>query len=372
MSILRPFLSSLLSVSIAVGTVSVSTTATASGSISLGSVGSMAMHVAEDSAAVLTLDGDDAASAEKLSEALRRAFAKRGLSGSHELSLVELRLTMGCDNDEPSCLAQGGKTLGVRRIVYGYLRSSGSGYQVDVRILEVDASTIDRNAEISITKADLAPNKIDDTATRIVNNLLPGEDTDALPPRVSTPAEYTEPGEPIDEVQKPPRERNVWVGLEKPTPGWKWAGFGVSLGLAVASGVTLAVLASELNKSEQALQDAADESLTDGNPANDIDRSVTPDLCAAATANTPTEDAPNAVRNAKMTRICNRGSGLSAGTYAAGAGLAVFGVSTLIFTGLLFIHRNKPGALAMKRRGVTFGAGPTMDGGVSVAGSMKF
>jgi hypothetical protein len=364
-------LSPLLSISLAMSGLCVPMTAEAAGRATV-SLGSLSWHFADESAAVLTLDGDDSAAAERLTVALRRAFAKRGVGGSHDMSLVELRLTMGCDDDEPTCLASGGKTLGVRRLVYGYLRSSGSGYKADVRILEVDAGAVDRSTEIPVSKADLSPANIDGTATRIVNNLLPGEDSTDPPPRTaSTPAEYTEPGPPIEE-DKPPRERNVWFGLEKPTPGWKWAGFGVSLGLAVASGVAAAVLFQQVSKKEDELRVAADESLMDDNRANDVNRDLVGDLCVAARHPNPTPTEPEAVTNARMTRICNQADGLLAGTHGALAGVAVFGVSTLVFTGLLFIHRNKPGGLALKRRGFTFGAGPTVDGGISIASSVKF
>jgi hypothetical protein len=375
MSILRPFLSSVLSVSLAMGTVSISTAATAApAAFSMGAVG---WHMVDEPAAVLTLDSEDAAAAEALSTALRTAFATRGLTSSRDMSLVELRLTMGCDDDEPACLAQGGQTLGVQRLVYGYLRPSGSGFTVDMRILEVDGAVLDRNVELELTKADLGPDKIDDTAVRIVNNLLPGEDTtDAL---VGGDTDTLDEGDQLPPtVERAPRDRKVWFGLEKPTPAWKWAGFGTSLALALGSGVALAVLNSRLQGPlRDELHETADASLMDDNRSNDIDRRVVDNICVAARATPqgfPPEDEQGRpiVTNESVTRVCNKADDYRLGTQVAGAGLAVFGLSTLVFTGLLFIHRKKPGTVALRRHGVSLGAGPTGDGGVAVSGSMRF
>jgi hypothetical protein len=374
MSMLRPFLSSLLSLSLAMGTVSISTAATAApAAFSLGAVG---WHLVDDPAAILTLDGEDAATAEALTMALRKAFATRGLAGSKDMSLVELRLTMGCDDDEPSCLAQGGQTLGVRRLVYGYLRPTRDGFEVEAYLLEVESGIVDRNVTLPFKKADFGPAKIDATAQTIANNLLPGEDDDGLPPRTTTtPDDFDEPPPPIDE---PPRERKIWFGLEKPTPGWKWAGFGVSLALAIGSGVTLAVLNSRLQGPlRDELHDTADASLLDDNRSNDIDRTMVSNICNAARATPPgfppeDDQGRPIVTNESVTNVCNKADGYRLGTQIAGASLAVFGVSTLVFTGLLFVHRKKPGAMALQRHGVTLGGGPTPDGGVAVSGSMRF
>jgi hypothetical protein len=81
-----------------------------------------ALQGASAKASVLSLEGDDPAKAVGLSKALQSEFTRRGFSGGREMSLAELKLTMGCD-EPPSaaCLASGGKTLGVDRMIYGTL-----------------------------------------------------------------------------------------------------------------------------------------------------------------------------------------------------------------------------------------------------------
>jgi hypothetical protein len=290
---------------------------------------------------------------------------------------------MGCDNDEPSCLAEGGKTLGVSRLVYGYLKPSGRDYQAEVRILDVDQGVVEGEATVPVTKADLKPDKIDATAAQIVDSLMPSDDQPepiaADGSSTSTLPEDAPP--PIEDKQ--PRERKIWFGLEKPTPAWKWAGFGASLALAVGSAGALIGLKLALNDTAQELRDTAFETcdtcpdgVGDGMPHNDVDPNQNKpgtnepvDLCQEARR--PVVGEPGTVTNAAVTRVCNKGDSLRAGTIGAGVGLAVFGATTLVFTGLLFIHKRSPTADAMLRHGLTVGAQPTRDG-FMVGGGIRF
>src|SRR5262245_26901882 len=86
-----------------------------------------ATAAADEPASVLGLESDDGNAGEALTKALRKAFAKRGLAGGQEMSLSELRLTMGCSGDDPKCLAEGGKAIEVQRLVYGTLKKTGGG-----------------------------------------------------------------------------------------------------------------------------------------------------------------------------------------------------------------------------------------------------
>ena len=43
-----------------------------------------------------------------------------------------------------------------------------------------------------------------------------------------------------------------------------------------------------------------------------------------------------------------------------------------ILTTLLFVHRSKPGARAMLRRGIQVNAGPRPEGGMMMGGSFRF
>src|SRR5688572_7237101 len=67
-----------------------------------GSVWSVVtVSAVDEPASVLGLESEDAAAGEALTKSLRKAFAKRGLAGGQEMSLSELRLTMGCSGDDP-------------------------------------------------------------------------------------------------------------------------------------------------------------------------------------------------------------------------------------------------------------------------------
>ena len=346
------------------------------------------LRVAPDEApaSVLGLDGKDANANNTLTNALRKAFANRGLSGGEEISLEEMRLTMGCTNDELSCLASGGKTLGVRRLVYGYLKPSGGGqYQLEIQILDVESSKIEAQASVAVTKSELGADQVDAKATAIVNQLMPAEEVGTdLPPRPD-PLPETDPEEtdPTEEEPPPPKEGGVYFGLEKPTPGWKWGAFATTLSLTVvAAGTTIGTgvwLTSTNRGFRKELVDAAKASLDDGNELNDVDPNLPEgvNLCDFARSRPTKSDGtplgmPGQVRNKAVVEVCNKGDTVRTVQIAAGAATAVFGAATLVFTGLLLIHKRKPAANAMLRHGVRLGIGPGYQGGVTVAGGLRF
>ncbi|MEX1362603.1 MAG: hypothetical protein AB1Z98_05715 [Nannocystaceae bacterium] len=340
-------------------------------------------------ASVLGLDSDDGKAGRTLTIALRKAFANRGLSGGEEISLEEMRLTMGCDNDSASCLAAGGQTLGVRRLVFGYLRSVGKGkYQLDIQILDTEASALEAQASVDLTKSQLSSGNVDATAVEIVNQLMPAESSDSdLPPRTDplpvVDEDEDEDQEPI--VEPEPRESRIKFGLEKPTPRWKWVGFGTSLGLTVLAGgatIGMGVWLTMKNGGFRArLLEEADASERDTNPTNDIPSNLPTgtDLCAVA-ASRPTDSEGNPlgdegeITNEAVFKVCRNGRYVRYAQIASGVGTAVFGLSTLVFTGLLLVHRRKPGVDAMVRHRVQLGMSPNLDGrgGLSIAGGVRF
>jgi hypothetical protein len=152
----------------------------------------VATHHAEvfENASVLGLEGEDTKAAETLTAALRKAFAERGYSGGEEISLAELRLSMGCESNEESCLAEGGDALGVSHLIYGSLKGGGPDYELKVTILNVSEGMVERETTVPVSKKDLAPDRIDAKATDIVNTLLPGEESDTLPPTTAAAASF--------------------------------------------------------------------------------------------------------------------------------------------------------------------------------------
>jgi hypothetical protein len=330
---------------------------------------SLAANV-EDSAAILGLESDDAAAGEALTKALRKAFAERGMSSAQEMSLLELRLTMGCDDDSAKCLAEGGKAIDARRLVYGYLKKSGRGsYTLKMFMLDVGAATVDRDSTTPLSAADLSPGKIDATATKIVAGLMPTEtDAEAIPE--TTPEVEPEP-EPKPQPDKPKPDKKYQWGLERPVPAWKKIGAGVSGGLLIAGlasgiGLTVALRVSLRKK----LLEEVDNSQTDANPNNDIDRSE-PNLCAAARETPPGEPNPNKVTNAKVTKVCNQADGVQKAQLAAWIGTGIFAVATITFVTLMFVHKKKPGSAAWRRHRPTFDMAPN-GGGMTFGGGFKF
>jgi hypothetical protein len=367
----RTTLSSLLSITLAASTVAFPLPASAS-----RLQPPVAMAAFDDAATILGLDGNDEAAAAALTRSLRRAFAKRGLGGGEEVSLAEVRLTMGCDNDQPECLAQAGRSLNVRKLVYGYLRAGdGGGYKLELVILDVSEQIVEAQTTNPLSAADLQADKIDATAEEIVNGLFPEERDADLPAPV--PILDSAPVVQVDETPtREPRQSKYEWGKYSPRPTWKWAGFGTSLTLLLLSGA--AVLGTGLaleGPLRKDLLDASDASLLDDKPNNDtqpIPESYNNDTCAYASEdNLPNAD-PQEVRNAAVTQVCNRAAGVEKAHFAAIAVMAVAGVSTIIFTTLLFVHRREPSAAALRRRGIQLGASPTPDGGFMVGSRFRF
>lgn len=320
-------------------------------------------------ASVLGLESEDADAAKKLTAALRKVFAARGIGGGQELPLVELKLTMGCEGDDVACLAEGGKTLGVDKLVYGHLRpAAGGGYSIDLQLLNVTDAKVERDVSADVGVEDLAPDAIDQTAENIVARMYDEE----APPLPST-GDAMEETEPTD-VQPNEGGKLVW-GKQEHTPTWKWAGLGVSAGLAgvslgTAIGTSLAIRRDGPVYNE--MIEAAEDSLTDGKESNDVDPNSDADLCEEARRHPPGDPDPDTVTNAAVTRVCNKADALAKTATATWITTGVFAASTAVFAVLIYVHREQPDAAALRRRGLTLGVAPTPDGGFLVGGGMRF
>jgi hypothetical protein len=328
--------------------------------------------VADGKASLLGLESDDAAAGAALTKALRKAASRRGLSGGPEMSLVEMRLTMGCEGNAESCLTEGGKAIEVEQLVYGDLRKTGGSYKVQLYLLDVGKGSIASNTSMPLSAADLSPDKIDATATKIIQSLLPKEtDDEALPPTGGDPTPPEVEPDPDPQPDPEPRDKKYEWGLEKPIPKWKKVGLGVTAGVgggAMIAGIVMQVLIS--GKLRNDLLEAVDASVTDGNPDNDISRGE-PDLCAAARVS-PQNDGN--VTNASVTRVCNKADGVQTGRTVAFVGGGVLLAAAIGFTVVLFVHKKKgtEGAAAFKRRDLKLGGAPLPGGGFSGGVGFKF
>ncbi len=332
---------------------------------------------------MLGLESDDAAAGAALTKALRKAAAKRGLGGGPEMSLVEMRLTMGCESNTDACLAGGGKAIEVRQLIYGDLRKAGAGYKVQLFLLDVAGGSIASDTRMPLSAADLSPDKIDATAAKVIQGLLPKE-TDAEP----TPVPVTDvaPTEVTPEVTPdeppPPRERKYVWGREKPAPKWKKVGLGVTAGLGgglLISGVVMQILL--VTKQKDDLAKAVKDSLTDvdenGNlkTANDI---VTGGKqCTLARSTTPGAAPVNGeipVKNEKVSKVCNVADGIYIGSVVTLASGGVLAAAAVAFTVLLFVHKRKGSnaAAALLRHDLRLGAAPVLTGGVRAGVGFRF
>lgn len=343
----------------------------------------------EAPASVLGLEGSDTKAAEDLTAALRRAFEKRGYAGGEEITLAELRLTMGCEGNDQACLASGGEALQVRRLIYGSLTSAGGGdYTIDLTILDVSGGTVEKNVSRKVKGSELQPDVIDATATAIVSSMFPDETHEGDLPG-PTLADGSEGDDPItDEPARPRRDSGLVWGPYKPRPAWKWGLFGVSAGLMGLSAIALAVTGIPVAQSNRRkgflyddLEEKAQASLTNSSTIDDVDPDGVLDICSSREGSGGALEVLDAddgvatpgVRNVEVGRACRKGQGWAKVTIGAGVALGVFTVTTAIFTTLLFVRRESPAANAMVRRKVRIGASPDLQGrGVSFTGGFNF
>jgi hypothetical protein len=160
---------------------------------------------------------------------------------------------------------------------------------------------------------------------------------------------------------------------------------------AVALAVTGIPVARSRNEKGFLYENVVDEarlSLEDDNPDNNVDPDVVLEICASEPGSggalevtgRGTEQPPgtpmsewNGVRNADVAKRCNNGESWAKIATASAIAFGVFTVTTAAFTTLMFVHREKPAASALLRRGVTLGAAPNTTGdGFVLGGGLRF
>jgi len=319
-------------------------------------------------ASVLTLEGDDAPRTSALSKALQSEFAARGIGGGRDMSLAELKLTMGCD-EPPSvaCLSGGGKSLGVERMIYGTLtKTRGGAYSLNLSLMDVGSATVQKIVNAELSAGALAEGAVQATATDLV--------TQMLGPVETAPAEVVPAGPAQPETAQPetqPQDSSgklVWGRYD--APGWKKAAVGASAGLLVVSvavGIGTYMQIRPNGKLYKDLVAAGEDSLVDKSTTNNVNPNMDGDMCAAAR-----KSLGGGVVNGEMAKICNKADGLATTATAAFIATGVFAAATVAFTTLLFVHKNKPGVARLQRHGVTMGMAPLRGGGAMLGGSLRF
>lgn len=335
----------------------------------LGPASAQAFQGEGEETAVLGLEGEGDV-AGSLTGALRKQLESRGIQGDKQMTLVELKLTMGCEDDDAGCIAEGGKTLDVDQLIYGSVEGSDDEYTVKLNVLAVEKGKITNGLTTTLAKGDFDAANVDKTAEDLVTRLL-GPAPDSGDDEPEAVPEGPEP----EETEDPDKGGKIVWGLQKPIPRWKLIGLGVSGGLfagslATAIGTTVVIQKPNGRVYKELIQ-SAEDSLNDDKPENDVDPDMSGDLCEAARVEPNPDEEPGAVTNAAVTKVCNKADALATTATATWITTGVFGAATIVFTVLLFANKEKPAASAMLKRDIRLGGAPTR-GGAVFGGGFRF
>ncbi len=310
---------------------------------------------------VLTLEGDDPAKGVGLTKALQAEFAARGISGGRDMSLSELKLTMGCDEPpSPRCLADGGKTLGVDTMIYGSLNKSKTGHVVTLNLLETGTANVAKVVTAEYPAGAMDSGNVQATAKDLVTRMLGAE-------KAAEPEPVPVKPEPEPEPEPEPSGKSsklVW-GKHDDVAGWKKAGLYASAGLAVVSlGAALGLFLSWRKPGGpvyKKMYDLAKATHDDDDNGNNVTY-WEGDICKNAVG-----------KSDAVVAQCEKGKTLAGATTGLLVAGGIFAAATVAFTTLMFVHREKsPGMAKLHRRGFNLGAAPTPGGGFVVGGGLRF
>lgn len=158
-----------------------------------------------------------------------------------------------------------------------------------------------------------------------------------------------------------PRKGSFYFGREHPTPRWQWAGLGVSLGIFAAAGAgalgTGLWLTIEQGGFRKELLERARSSLTDQDDLNDVPPDLPPSINLCDYSREPPTDesgepvgSAGDVRNADIVALCDRADTVRRTQIGLVATMGAAFVSTLVFSGLLLIHRRPEAERSAGRR----------------------
>ena len=308
-------------------------------------------------------EGDQVAA---LSDAIRWDLNQRGMDDGSTMTLAELKLTMGCADEDLTCFAQGGQTLGSNQLVFGSVNKQGSDYFVVLWALDVESGELVSSIERKVSFVELESAQLGKTAASLVDELY-----GLAVPEPEEPEEVEPEPEGPEEPEPQIEEGALVWGAYSPRPAWKYAGLGISAVLMVA-GIGTGVAGTVLKGgAEEDIITEAEASLTDDKTSNDIDPNG-PDVCAAAQANIDMDN-PTDVANGPVTEACIKADNLGTVATVGWIGTGVFAATTILFTTLLFVHKQKsPAAAKLHRHKVGFGGAPLRDGGMVFGGSFRF
>lgn len=111
------------------------------------SIAILGLEVIDDGS---SMDAKATQFAEQLSEALRQR-AKTGtgpftLAPGSDKNLIEMKLLSSCESEANNCMASIGAELAADRLLFGKVEKRPSGYQVSLKLLNVETRTIERSS----------------------------------------------------------------------------------------------------------------------------------------------------------------------------------------------------------------------------------
>jgi hypothetical protein len=134
---------------------------------------------AEPTVAVLGLEPIDVpeALASQLTEALRqRAAATAGIKPVSGKDLIEIKMVFGCDTENPTCMANAGRSLGADKLLYGTLKRSGGKSSpqviVSLKLLDVRSASVEKFVSTTVHKRELAAGAVTASAARWFGDLV--------------------------------------------------------------------------------------------------------------------------------------------------------------------------------------------------------
>jgi hypothetical protein len=120
-----------------------------------------ARAVAEPTIAVLGIEPVDVPEqlSQAVTDALRHQAANtHGVRLVQGKELVEMKMIFGCDEEQTSCLAQAGRSLGADKLLYGTLKKAGkstTNVVAALKLLDVNSGVIEKFVNETINRRDL-------------------------------------------------------------------------------------------------------------------------------------------------------------------------------------------------------------------------
>lgn len=153
----------------------------------LALVGASASAMAKPAVVVLGIEVIDDGSgidskttelAKILTDALRQrtqlASSPFELAPNSEKDLLEMKLLSGCADEGRACMANIGRELNADRLIYGKVERRDGGYQVSLKLLNVETRAMERSTSDVIPAGDNNPPAINNKWSRLLYNRLTG------------------------------------------------------------------------------------------------------------------------------------------------------------------------------------------------------